>query len=71
MTQSLLLLEVEVVLCVFVADALDYLFKSFVVLGVFAVLYPTADEVAEYASEILVARIGNEAAAVGEHSNES
>ena len=54
------LLEIKVILCVFVAYAANYLFKSFVVLGVFALVNPFADKVAKYSSEILVAWIGNE-----------
>ena len=63
--------EVEVILSVIVADAAYYLVKAFVILGIFAVLDPLSYKVAEDTSEVLVSGVGNEAAAVGEHSHEA
>lgn len=63
-------LKVKVILCVVVGDAGDDLLEGFVVLGVFAVGYPFTDEVAEDAAEVLVARVGYEATAIGEHADE-
>ena len=63
-------LEIKIALCVVICDALDDPFKGCVVLGILALLYPFTDEIAHNASEILVAGIGHEGAAVGEHTDE-
>ena len=63
--------ETKVILGVVVCDALNDLGELVEVCGILAVLYPSANEVTHNASEILVAGIGNEGAAVGEHTNEA
>ena len=64
-------LEIKVAFCVFVANAADNFFKSLEVRRIFAILYPAADKVTEYAAEIFVTRVGNETATVGKHTNEA
>ena len=63
-------LQVEVALCVVEADAADDLLQSLLVVGILAVLDPLTDEVAEDAAEVIVAGVAQEAAAVGQHTDE-
>ena len=63
-------LQIEVALCVVEADALDDLLQSLLVVGILAVLDPLTDEVAEDAAEVIVAGVAQEAAAVGQHTDE-
>ena len=63
-------LQGKVALCVVEADALDDLLQSLLVVGILAVLDPLTDEVAEDAAEVIVAGVAQEAAAVGQHTDE-
>ena len=63
-------LQIEVALCVVEADALDDFLQSLLVVGILAVLDPLTDEVAEDAAEVIVAGVAQEAAAVGQHTDE-
>ena len=65
-----LLFRHEDLSCVVIADIPDDLPYEFHLVGVFALLDQRAQHIAEYASEILMARVGKEAAAVGEHTDE-
>ena len=63
-------LQVEVPICVVEADAADDLLQSLLVVGILAVLDPLADDVAHDAAEVVVAGVAQEAAAVGQHTDE-
>ena len=63
-------LDVEIALCVIEADALYDLLKAGVVVGIFAVFYPLADQITQYSAEVVVAGIAQERAGVGEHADE-
>ena len=63
-------LQGEVTLCVVEADALDDLLQSLFVVGILAILDPLADDVAQDAAEVVVAGVAQEAAAVGQHTDE-
>ena len=62
---SSLILELEVCLCVVVADAADNILQSLGVVGIHTVIHPTADQVTQNATEVLVTGVGDEAAGVG------
>ena len=62
-------LQVEVTLCVVVADAFHDLLQGLLIAGVLAILDPVADEVAHQAAEQLVAGVAQEATAVGQHAD--
>lgn len=63
-------LQVEVALGVVEADAADDLLQGLLVVGILAVLDPLADDVAHDAAEVVVAGVAQEAAAVGQHTDE-
>ena len=63
-------LQGEVTLCVVEADALDDLLQSLLVVGILAIFDPLADDVAQDAAEVVVAGVAQEAAAVGQHTDE-
>ena len=63
-------LQVEVALGVVEADAADDLLQGLFIVGILAVLDPLADDVAHDAAEIVVAGVAQEAAAVGQHTDE-
>ena len=63
-------LQGKVTLCVVEADALDDLLQSLLVIGILAILDPLADDVAQDAAEVVVAGVAQEAAAVGQHTDE-
>ena len=63
-------LQGKVALCVVEADALDDLLQSLLVVGILAILDPLADDVAQDAAEVVVAGVAQEAAAVGQHTDE-
>ena len=54
-------LQVEVTLCVVVADAFHDLLQGLLIAGVLAILDPVADEVAHQAAEQFVAGVAQEA----------
>ena len=56
-------LQVEVTLCVVVADAFHDLLQGLLIAGVLAILDPVADEVAHQAAEQFVAGVAQEATA--------
>lgn len=62
-------LQVEVTLCVVVADAFHDLLQGLLIAGVLAILDPVADEVAHQAAEQFVAGVAQEATAVGQHAD--
>ena len=66
-----LFFEGDVVADVVEADVSDDFAYSFVVGGGQAFFYPAADELAEDAAEVFVAREGEEGARVGEHPDEA
>ena len=63
--------KLKIILCIFVANS-DYdASEGFHILWIFSVVNPGADKVTEYSSEVFVAGIGDEASAVGEHSDKA
>ena len=67
---GLLLSAFKIALCVIEGDVLYNLSKPFYVIWNFSILCPGSDEVAEYASEVLMSGIGKEGAAICKHSDE-
>ena len=63
-------LKVKILLRVIVADALDDFLESRFIVGVFTVLYPLTDHVAENSAEVLVTGVGKEGTGVCEHAHE-
>ena len=67
-------LKVKIVLCVVVRDVLNHLVDTLCLIAHvwhFAVLDVCGNEVAEDATEIFVARVGEERTGVGEHTYET
>ena len=62
------LIELEITLGVVVGDVLYHTIKYLVVIGKKTLLYVVAEDVAEQTTEILMTRIAQERAGVGEHS---
>ena len=62
------LIELEITLFVVVGDVLYHTRKYLVVVGKKTLLYVVAENVAEQTTEILMTRIAQERAGVGEHS---
>lgn len=69
-----LFLELEIVLCVVVADVFDHLVDTLLLVACIrylTVLDVVSEYVAENAAEVLVSRIRKEGARVGKHTYES
>ncbi len=62
-------LELKIILCVIVCDACYNALKSLIILRIFALVYPLTYQITHNASEVLVASVRNEGAAVGKHTN--
>ena len=60
----------EISRCVLVGDTLDDLLKRSLVVGILAVLYPLADQVAHDAAEVVMSCIGQEGSGVCQHTYE-
>jgi hypothetical protein len=66
---SLVLKKSEILPGVSIADIADQAADEFVVIGDKSVPHVVTEDIAEEAAEILVARVGNEGPAVGQHAD--
>ena len=64
------MLQVEITLCVVEGDAFYQLLQAGVDIGILAVFYPVADEVAQNSAEVIVTGIAQEGTGVSQHTNE-
>ena len=64
------LLQTKVTDSIAVADAFNNFPQGSIIIGVLAVFYPVANEIAEDTAEIIVPGIAQEGAGVGEHTDE-
>ena len=69
-TQLFCFLKPEILLCIVVANSLYNGLQHLLVIGIFALLYPGADQVTENPAEILMPGIGYKAPGIGQHSHE-
>jgi len=52
------------------ADPFNDLLKRSIVVGILPVFYPITDEVAQNAAEVVMAGVAQEAAGIGQHTDE-
>jgi hypothetical protein len=64
-------LEIEVTLCIIIADVFNHSSQTLHIIRKKSTLYVIAQQVAQQSAEILMARIAEERSAIGKHSNEA
>ena len=61
--------QTKITNCVVEADALYNFFQGCIIVGIFAVFHPIANEIAQNTPEIIMPRIAQEGTGIGEHAH--